>query len=98
MISPIGGPLQPRLEALGIPVHVSGPAPLDDLAAHDGRVEEILAWAAPQGFELAFVNTASPLTAAGAEAAGKLGIPAIWAIHESFAPAVLWAACGREVR
>lgn len=97
VISPIGGPLRPRLEALGIPVHVSGPAPLDDLAAHDGRVEEILAWAAPQGFELALVNTASPLTAAGAEVAGKLGIPAIWAIHESFAPAVLWADCSRDV-
>jgi D-inositol-3-phosphate glycosyltransferase len=98
VLSPIGGPLRARLEALDVPVHVSGPAPLDDLQAHDGRVEEILAWAAPQGFETALVNTASPLTAAGAEVAGRLGIPALWAIHESFEPGVLWAGCNPEVR
>jgi D-inositol-3-phosphate glycosyltransferase len=98
VISPIGGPLRPRLEALGVPVHVSGGAPLDDLGTHQGRVEEILAWAAPQGFELALVNTASPLTLVGAEVAGRLGVPAIWAIHESFEPAVLWSHCSPEIR
>jgi D-inositol-3-phosphate glycosyltransferase len=98
VVSPIGGPLRPRLEALGIPVHVSGGAPLDDLAAHEGRVEEMLAWAAPQGFDLALVNTASPLTLCGAEVADRLGIPALWAIHESFEPAVLWAHCSAAVR
>jgi D-inositol-3-phosphate glycosyltransferase len=98
VVSPIGGPLRPRLEALGIPVHVSAGAPLDDLAAHEGRVEEMLAWAAPQGFELALVNTASPLTLCGAEVADRLGIPALWAIHESFEPAVLWSHCSAEVR
>jgi glycosyltransferase involved in cell wall biosynthesis len=98
VISPIGGPLRPKLEALGIPVHISGGTPLDDLSAHQDRVEEIAAWAGSLDFELALINTASPLVGAGAEVAARLGIPAIWAIHESFPPAVLWAACSQAVR
>ena len=98
VLSPIGGPLRERLEALEISVHVSGPPPLDDLSVYEGRLAEMLAWAAPQGFEAAIVNTASPLTAAGAEVAGRLEIPAVWAIHESFEPRVLWAGCSPEVR
>jgi D-inositol-3-phosphate glycosyltransferase len=98
VLSPFGGPLRAELEGLGIPVHVSGPAPLEDPEARDGRLEELLAWAAPQRFEIAFVNTASPYVLAGAELAGQLGIPATWAIHESFEPAVLWADCDVEVR
>ncbi len=98
VLSPIGGPLRPYLEELGIPVHVSGPMPIDDPEALDGRVEEIAAWAGAQGVELAFVNTASPLTLCGAEAARALAIPAIWAIHESFEPPVLWGNLVPEVR
>lgn len=98
VFSPLGGPSRAMLEDLGIPVHVSGPLPLDDLDAYEGRVEELYAWAAPQGFEAAFVNTVSPLTAAGAEVAGRLGIPAIWAIHESFEPGTLWTGCEERVR
>jgi D-inositol-3-phosphate glycosyltransferase len=98
VLSPIGGPLRAYLEELGIPVHVSGPMPLDDVEALDGRIEEIRAWAAAQGFELAFVNTASALTLCGAEAARRLGLPTVWAIHESFEPAVLWAGIDAAVR
>lgn len=97
VFSPIGGPLRPMLESLGIPVHVTGDVPLDDATALDDRVEEVLAWAAPQEFELAFVNTASALNVCGAEVASRLGIPAVWAIHESFQPAVLWEGCSPQV-
>jgi glycosyltransferase involved in cell wall biosynthesis len=98
VLSPFGGPLRGELEGLGVPVHVSGPAPLDDLGAFEGRLEELRAWAAPQRFEAALVNTASPHTIAGAAVAGQLGVPATWLIHESFQPAVLWAGCSPEVR
>jgi D-inositol-3-phosphate glycosyltransferase len=98
VLSPIGGPLRPYLEELGIPVHVSGQMPIDDPEALDGRVEEIAAWAGTHEVELAFVNTASPLTLCGAEAARALGIPAVWAIHESFEPPVLWGNLVPEVR
>jgi D-inositol-3-phosphate glycosyltransferase len=98
VVSPIGGPLGEMLEALGIPVHIAGPPPLDDLRSYEGRIEELLAWAAAQDFEAALVNTVSPLVGPGAEVAGRLGVPALWAIHESFAPAVLWAGCTPAVR
>jgi glycosyltransferase involved in cell wall biosynthesis len=98
ILSPIGGPLQPELEALGIPVHVSGPAPLDDVDSYEARVEEVLAWAAPHNFEAALINTVSPLVFCGADVAGLLGIPAVWSIHESFEPAVLWAQCHPAIR
>jgi glycosyltransferase involved in cell wall biosynthesis len=98
IFSPIGGPLQPQLEALGVPVHVSGPAPVGDAALHKARVEEVLAWAKPLGFELVLINTASPLTFCAADVAGRLGIPVVWSIHESFEPAVLWDGCDPAVR
>jgi glycosyltransferase involved in cell wall biosynthesis len=98
ILSPIGGPLRPELEALGIPVHVSGPAPLDDVGCYEARVEEVAAWAARYDFEAALINTASPLTLYGADVAGLLEIPTVWSIHESFEPAVLWAHCDPSIR
>ena len=103
VVSAMDGSLRGELEEMGIPVHVNGAFPMDDYSAHLGRVEELVAWAQPHEFELAFVNTATALAFPGAEAAGRLGIPAIWAIHESFEPAIIWApldpgirACGEK--
>jgi D-inositol-3-phosphate glycosyltransferase len=98
VVSAIGGPLQAELDEAGIEVHVNGGAPLDDARAHRSSVAETAAWAAPQGFELALLNTASPLVFSGASVAAELGIPAIWAIHESFEPNVLWSSCDPKVR
>ena len=63
-----------------------------------GRLDELTAWARPHGFELAFVNTATALSFPGAEVAARLGIPTVWAIHESFEPAILWAGFDPGVR
>jgi len=98
VFSPIDGPLRPMLESLGIPVHVTGDVPLGDATALEDRVEEVLAWVAPQDFELAIVNTASALNVCGTEVASRLGIPAAWLIHESFQLAVLWEGCSAQVR
>lgn len=98
VVSAIDGVLREQLEALGIPVHISSLVPLDDLSSHIGRVEELAAWAEGRGFEAVFVNTATAFAFPGAEAAAELGIPAIWAIHESFPPAVLWSNLEAEVR
>lgn len=84
------GHLRAELEALGVPVHVSGLPPTDSLSAHLGRVEELAAWAGDHEFEAAFVNTATVLAILGVDLAARLGIPAVWAIHESFEPAELW--------
>ncbi len=71
---------------------------MDELSAYLGRVEEMVAWARPHEFELAFVNTATGLSFPGVEVASRLGIPTIWAIHESFDPAIIWGPLDPEVR
>ena len=103
VVSAMDGSLRGELEGMGIPVHIGGAFPMDGLSAHLGRVEEMTAWARPHEFELAFVNTATALAFPGGEVAARLGIPAIWAIHESFEPAIIWApldpgirACGEK--
>ena len=90
VVAAIDGPLRGDLEAIGIPVHLLGPVPLDAVDPYLDRVEELAAWAGGEGFELVFVNTVNGLTLPGADLAARLGIPAIWAIHESFHPALLW--------
>jgi glycosyltransferase involved in cell wall biosynthesis len=98
VVSAADGAVRERLEALGVPVHISGLVPIDDPSAHTGHVEELTAWATGRGFELAFVNTATAFAFPGAEVAARLGIPAVWSIHESFEPEVLWANLHPEVR
>ena len=46
-------------------------------------------WAQPNGFNVALVNTAIALP--GPEVAIRLGIPFVWAIHESWKPHMLWS-------
>jgi D-inositol-3-phosphate glycosyltransferase len=98
VISALDGSLRTELEALGIPVHIAGPSAMQDLGGHLGRIEELVAWSAGREFELAIVNTATALALPGAELAERLGIPAVWTIHESFPLSVLWTGCDPEVR
>jgi D-inositol-3-phosphate glycosyltransferase len=98
VVTAIDGPLRGELEAAGIPVHVLSSIPLYEPAAYDDRLEELAAWAAGKGFETVFVNTATGLTLPGADLAERLGIPAVWAIHESFHPAVLWSGVSPALR
>jgi len=90
VVSAKDGFLREELEGLGVPVHISGMPSTESLGGHLGRVEELAAWAAGRDFEVAFVNTATSLVLPGVEVAGRLGIPAVWAIHESYEPAELW--------
>lgn len=98
VVSALDGALREDLEAMGIPVHITSVSMQEDLSSHLGRIEELAAWAQPHAFDLAFVNTATLLSLPGPELAARLGIPAIWAIHESFEPAVLWANVDPEIR
>lgn len=98
VVAAIDGPVREDLEALGVPVHLLGHVPIDDLDAYLDRGEEIAAWAAGQDFELVLVNTATALSLPGADVAARLGLPAVWMIHESFHPAVLWDGLGSGVR
>jgi glycosyltransferase involved in cell wall biosynthesis len=96
--SALDGPMRVRLEELGIPVVITGAPSWADPEAHFERVDEMTSWAAEGNFEAVFINTATALTIHGAEIAAKLQIPALWAIHESFEPAVLWADLDKDVR
>ena len=98
LVSAIDGSLREEFEGLGVPVHISSLIPVDDVVSHIGRVEELSAWAADWDIAVVLVNTATALAFPGAEVADRLGIPAIWAIHESFAPATLWGNLDDEVR
>jgi glycosyltransferase involved in cell wall biosynthesis len=98
MVAAIDGPLRADVEALGIPVHITSLVPYDDPSSHVGRVEELVAWAGGRGFDAALLNTATAWTVPGAEAAAELGIPVVWAIHESFPPSVLLADFAPEIR
>ena len=81
VVAPEDGPLRPALEAAGIPVHlVSGyPAEPDRYAA---RLEELAALLRWWQIDCALVNTLG--VHVGARAARAAGVPAVWAVHESF--------------
>jgi D-inositol-3-phosphate glycosyltransferase len=98
MVSSVDGPLRADVEALGIPVHITSLTPYDDLSSHVGRVEELACWAQGRDFDAALLNTATAWAIPGAEAAAELGIPYVWAIHESFPLSVLLADFDPEVR
>jgi D-inositol-3-phosphate glycosyltransferase len=98
VVTTIDGPIREDLEALGILVHVLSSVPLHDLDAYRDRLDELAAWAAPGKHELVFVNTATGLTLPGADLAKRLGIPAVWAIHESYPAAQLWQGMTPELR
>jgi glycosyltransferase involved in cell wall biosynthesis len=98
MVTAIDGPLREGVEALGIPVHVSCLTPYDDVTFHVGGVEELTSWIREREFDAALLNTATAWTVPGAEAAAELGIPYVWAIHESFAPSILLGDFAPKVR
>jgi D-inositol-3-phosphate glycosyltransferase len=84
------GPLRERFEEAGIPVHVTDAFPTASVESYEGRMAELTAWAVPQGFDAALVNTIGGFP--GVDLAGRLGIPAVWAIHESFPLKAYWFA------
>jgi glycosyltransferase involved in cell wall biosynthesis len=90
VVSSFDGPLREELESLGIPVHLTSLTPSGKLGSYRGRLEEFVDWARPLDAELIFVNTSTSTTFSAGEIAVALGIPSVWAIHESFYPALLW--------
>lgn len=89
VVSAVDGELRGALEEAGIGVHVTGPYPTET-AVYEGRIRELSAMAAVIGANAVLVNTMGSFL--GADLAGRLGLPAVWAVHESFTPAAFWAA------
>ncbi|MFL5817588.1 MAG: glycosyltransferase family 4 protein [Conexibacter sp.] len=94
VVAPRRGATLKRLEAAGFPVHVMGELPLDDVEAYEGRLAELVAWAAPQGFDAVLVNTM--VAFAGGDVAERLGLPAVWIVHESYGLDGFWATFPEE--
>jgi D-inositol-3-phosphate glycosyltransferase len=86
VVSPIDGSLRPALEELGIDVLVSGRDLPKDVETYEGQVGELMSFIAASGADVVLLNTLGVWTAA--DAAERLGTPTLWAIHESFQPAV----------
>lgn len=89
VVAPSDGPLRTRMESLGVRVHVTAGYPVSTVDLYEGKIAELLAWAAPQEFDIALVNTMMAFT--GIEVADRLGIPSIFSIHESYEFDDLWA-------
>jgi len=83
VVSPSDGPLRHELEALGVEVHVCGPFPTAP-AAHESLLRQLADLASQFEATAVVVNTAG--AACGVELADRLGLPVLWAIHESYAP------------
>ena len=98
VVSAIDGPVRGSFEKLGIPVRISGPAAVHDAKAYDSRIEELTSWAGDRDFEAVLIDTATPLALPGVDVAAGLRIPAVWTIHESLEPSVLWAHLAPDVR
>jgi glycosyltransferase involved in cell wall biosynthesis len=82
------GPLRPQFEAAGVPVHLTEGFPVATLERYEGNVAELVAWVAAGEFDAVLVNTLGAFV--GADVAGRLGIPALWAVHESFTLPLFW--------
>jgi D-inositol-3-phosphate glycosyltransferase len=98
LVSTLDGSLRTEIEDLGIPVHITGPTAYDDLSSHVGQIEELIGWMEGRDSDAVFVNTATLLSTPGAEAAQAVGLPVLWAIHESFSPTFLWANISPAIR
>lgn len=82
------GPLREVLESMGVQVHIVDQERSQNPVVYEGRLSELAAWAAPQGFNAVLANTID--TFVGVDLAGRLGVPAVWFVHESFDLAVWW--------
>jgi glycosyltransferase involved in cell wall biosynthesis len=82
------GPLLDRIETTyGAPVLVVGPAP-ETAELLEARMRLISGFAVEHGSAACLANTLVSFPAV--LAASRLGMPTLWAIHESFTPAVFW--------
>ena len=70
-------------------MHVTSIFPTDDADSYEGRISETLMLAQKWGVNAVLANTMTSF--AGADLAARLGLPCVWAIHESFAPSVFWS-------
>jgi D-inositol-3-phosphate glycosyltransferase len=83
VFSQADGCLRDDLESWGAHVHIVGAPPIDGLG-YEAKMLELVTLAATLQPGVVIANTAGSFW--GVDLAQRLGIPSIWAIHESFTP------------
>ncbi len=92
VISPADGPTGDELADLGFEVHITLPYPIWSPDEYEIRLQELAGWARPRDFDAALVNTI--VSFPGADLCMRLGVPTVWAIHDSYPLPELWASYG----
>lgn len=81
VMTPVGGVLGPELESMGADVVISGRGWAYDIASYEGHIRELQHLIVGSGCGVVLVNTLGQFAAA--DAAQRVGVPTIWALHES---------------
>lgn len=89
VVSPSDGPLRKDYEALGIAVHVTDFPRVTEVDLYEGNQIEFAAWLRNEGCNVVLGNTL--LAFPWMDLAARIGIPSIWAIHESYDLSIFWA-------
>jgi glycosyltransferase involved in cell wall biosynthesis len=94
LFSPANGPLARRMQELGVEVIIRPNPPFESQPRYEQRVEWLRAWLIEHRIDAVIGNTL--LAFAPVTAAAVAGVPALWAIHESY-PLPLWCALNGAV-
>ncbi len=90
VISMTDGVLRAALEELGAVVHVCGRPSVASPEHYESELLELATLVHEHGCNVAFVNSMS--SGFGADLTSRLGIPTVWAVHESFSLAGFFVA------
>jgi glycosyltransferase involved in cell wall biosynthesis len=93
VVGPDDGATREVIEAAGFAVHIAGEVSVHNVEEYEGWMANVLAWAAPQGFDAVIVNTML-CAHNGGDLADRLGLPALWIVHESYDLDGFWATYG----
>jgi glycosyltransferase involved in cell wall biosynthesis len=93
IVAPEDGALSPAFEDLGAVVHPCGPLPTQP-DTYEGKLTELANLARFHDVNAVLVN--GLFSFIGADLAARLGLPAVWAIHESFTLEDYWPAAYGE--
>jgi glycosyltransferase involved in cell wall biosynthesis len=96
VVGPEDGGTRDVIEEAGFGVLIAGDVSRNDVEAYEGWLAAMQAWAIPQGFDAVIVNTLL-CAHSGGELAARLGLPAIWIVHESYDLEGFWAIYGEWV-
>jgi D-inositol-3-phosphate glycosyltransferase len=81
VMTPVGGLLGPELESMGADVVISGRGWAYDIASYEGHIRALEHMIVGSGCDTVLLNTLGEFAAA--DAAQRVGVPTIWALHES---------------